>query len=156
MLHHLHVNASELQRHWLVVATPAQRHARSRKCDESCVGCRAPVSSAAGRLFQCYSLLSSLPAERACAQVKRSEAPRLCHVATAPRNQVQRRFLADRLQIIEQAEQAAATLRKLPEPTFTVLLGRWILALARPLDLKQWFVVSPGVDARVAICGEGA
>ena len=39
------------------------------------------------------SAASSLPIERAFAEVKRSEAPRLCHVATAGRNQVLRQHL---------------------------------------------------------------
>ena len=52
---------------------------------------------------------SSLPAERRFAQIKRSEAPRLCHLAVASRNQVQRQFLAwreGRLQRLEAARRA--------------------------------------------------
>ena len=58
------------------------------------------------------SAASSLPAERAFAQTKRSEAHRLCHVATASRNQILRQFLRHRSDVIREAEVAAAALRK--------------------------------------------
>ena len=58
------------------------------------------------------SACSSLPVERAFAQTKRSEAPRLCHVATAGRNQIIRQFLRQRQELLEQAELASAALRR--------------------------------------------
>ena len=58
------------------------------------------------------SAASSLPIERAFAEVKRSEAPRLCHVATAGRNQVLRQHLRQREDLLKQGSQAAALLRR--------------------------------------------
>ena len=57
------------------------------------------------------SAASSLPAERAFAATKRSEAPRLCHVATASRNQILRQYLRQRLDLFSSAEAASAALR---------------------------------------------
>ena len=57
------------------------------------------------------SAVSSLPAERAFAELKRSEAPRLCHVATASRNAILRQHLRQRREILSQAEEAAKVLR---------------------------------------------
>jgi len=57
------------------------------------------------------SAASSLPAERAFATTKRSEAPRLCHVATASRNQILRQYLRQRLDFLSSAEAASAALR---------------------------------------------
>ena len=57
------------------------------------------------------SAVSSLPAERAFAELKRSEAPRLCHVATASRNAILRQHLRQRRAIIAQAETASQVLR---------------------------------------------
>ena len=57
------------------------------------------------------SAASSLPAERAFAATKRSEAPRLCHVATASRNQILRQYLRQRLDLLSSAEAASAALR---------------------------------------------
>ena len=58
------------------------------------------------------SAVSSLPAERAFAELKRSEAPRLCHVATAGRNAILRLHLRQRSAFLEEAEVAAAALRQ--------------------------------------------
>lgn len=58
------------------------------------------------------SAASSLPVERAFAEAKRSEAPRLCHVATAGRNQILKQFLRERGEVLKQAEAAAALLRR--------------------------------------------
>ena len=57
------------------------------------------------------SVASSLPAERAFAATKRSEAPRLCHVATASRSQILRQYLRQRLDLLSSAEAASAALR---------------------------------------------
>ena len=58
------------------------------------------------------SAASSLPVKRAFAETKRSEAPRLCHVATASRNQILRLFLRQRKEVLSKAEEAASALRK--------------------------------------------
>ena len=58
------------------------------------------------------SAASSLPAERAFAVTKRSEAPRLCHVATASRNQILRQHLRQRQSLLDAAESSAALLRQ--------------------------------------------
>lgn len=58
------------------------------------------------------SVASSLPVERAFAETKRSEAPRLCHVATAGRNQILRQYLRGRQELLDQVTQAAATMRR--------------------------------------------
>lgn len=55
---------------------------------------------------------SSLPFERAFAEIKRSEAPRLCHCATASRNQILRQFLRKREGLLAQALSTAAALRR--------------------------------------------
>ena len=55
---------------------------------------------------------SSLPVERAFAQSKRSEAPRLCHVSTASRNQILRQFLRQRQETLDEVSRAAAALRR--------------------------------------------
>ena len=70
-----------------------------------------PVQQAIYQAFQ-SSGISSLPAEREFAVVKRNEAPRLCHVATASRNQILRHFLRQRNEMLHQAELAAAALRR--------------------------------------------
>ena len=54
--------------------------------------CSEPVQNALTTAFEA-SAISSLPVERAFAETKRNEAPRLCHVATAGRNQLLK-FLA--------------------------------------------------------------
>ena len=61
--------------------------------------------------FQARSA-SSLPVERAFAETKRSEAPRLCHVATAGRNQILRQYLRQREELLERADHAAKALRR--------------------------------------------
>ena len=58
------------------------------------------------------SAASSLPVERAFAETKRSEAPRLCHVATASRNLMLRQHLRQRQELLEAAEASAALLRR--------------------------------------------
>ena len=58
------------------------------------------------------SAASSLIVERAFAETKRSEAPRLCHVSTAGRNQILRQFLRQRGDLLQKAEAAAASLRR--------------------------------------------
>jgi hypothetical protein len=58
------------------------------------------------------SAASSLPVERAFAETKRSEAPRLCHVSTAGRNQILKQYLRDREEVLEEAELAAAAMRR--------------------------------------------
>ena len=58
------------------------------------------------------SAASSLPVERAFATTKRHEAPRLCHVASASRNQILRSFLRDRSDLLEQARAADKALRQ--------------------------------------------
>ena len=67
-----------------------------------------PVQLALRKAFAA-SGASSLPAERRFAQIKRSEAPRLSHLQTASRNQMQRVFLTERerrLQRIRAAQRA--------------------------------------------------
>ena len=73
--------------------------------------CSDPLQQALTVAFEA-SAASSLPAERAFAETKLSEAPRLCHVATASRNQILRQFLRQRSDVLRQAEVAAAALRK--------------------------------------------
>ncbi len=54
------------------------------------------------------SAASSLPVERKFAETKRNEAPRLCHVAVASRNQLLRSFYRERDQHIEALAAAAS------------------------------------------------
>ena len=70
-----------------------------------------PVQNALVLAFEA-SAASSLPIERAFAETKRSEAPRLCHVATAGRNLILRQFLRERQDLLDQAERASAALRR--------------------------------------------
>lgn len=70
-----------------------------------------PVQRALVLIFEA-SVASSLPVERAFAETKRSEAPRLCHVATAGRNQILRQYLRGRQELLDQASAAAATMRR--------------------------------------------
>ena len=76
------------------------------------------------------SAASSLPIERAFAEVKRSEAPRLCHVATAGRNQVLRQHLRQREELLREASRAAAELRR------STMLR--LTSLARELRPELW------------------
>jgi len=69
-----------------------------------------PVQQAISLAFRA-SAVSSLPVERAFAETKRQEAPRLYHVATASRNQIIRQFLRQRSELLQQAVQASAALR---------------------------------------------
>ena len=69
-----------------------------------------PVQQAISLAFQ-SSAVSSLPVERAFAQTKQQEAPRLCHVATASRNQIIRQFLRQRGELLHEASSSAAALR---------------------------------------------
>ena len=67
-----------------------------------------PAQAALRKAFEA-SAASSLPAERRFAQIKRSEAPRLCHLQTASRSQMQRVFLTwreHRLRRVEAAQRA--------------------------------------------------
>ena len=74
--------------------------------------------------------VSSLPAERAFASTKRSEAPRLCHVATASRNSILRCFLRERQALVHQAEVAAAVMRRSLHSSITSLAWEWKPELA--------------------------
>lgn len=76
------------------------------------------------------SAASSLPIERSFAEVKRSEAPRLCHVATAGRNQVLRQHLRQREDLLREGELAAAILRRSTRLRLT--------SLARELRPELW------------------
>ena len=58
------------------------------------------------------SAASSLAVERRFAQTKRSESARLCHVATASRNQLLRQHWRQRQQLLQQAEHSSAALRR--------------------------------------------
>ena len=71
----------------------------------------APVQAALQDILEA-SAASSLPVERAFAETKRSEAPRLCHVATAGRNQLIKQFLRHRDALLAEATSAAALLRQ--------------------------------------------
>ena len=71
----------------------------------------APVQAALVQVFEA-SAASSLPVERAFAETKRSEAPRLCHVATAGRNQLIKQFLRQREVLLKEMTDAAALLRQ--------------------------------------------
>ena len=73
--------------------------------------CSDPAQQALPVAFEA-SAAYSLPVERAFAETKRSEAPRLCHVATASRNQILRQLLRQRSDALRQAEVAAAALHK--------------------------------------------
>ena len=70
-----------------------------------------PVQDAIVFAFE-SSAVSSLPVERAFAETKRSEAPRLCHVATAGRNQILRQFLRHREELLAVAAESARALRQ--------------------------------------------
>jgi len=70
-----------------------------------------PVQEALALTFAA-SAASSLPVERAFAETKRSEAPRLCHVATAGRNQILRLHVRQRRELMAQAEEASAAVRQ--------------------------------------------
>ena len=70
-----------------------------------------PVQDALVCAFE-SSAASSLPVERAFAECKRSEAPRLCHVATAGRNQILRQFLRHREEVLAAAAESARALRQ--------------------------------------------
>ena len=76
------------------------------------------------------SAASSLPIERAFAEVKRSDAPRLCHVATAGRNQVLRQHLRQREELLREATRAAANMRR------STMLR--LTSLARELRPELW------------------
>ena len=52
------------------------------------------------------SAASSLPVERAFAQTKRNEAPRLCHVSVASRSQILRTFLRERREMLDRVRRA--------------------------------------------------
>ena len=69
------------------------------------------VQQALASAFQASSA-SSLPVERAFAETKRSEAPRLCHVATAGRNQILRQYLRQREELLVRAEAASIAMRR--------------------------------------------
>jgi len=69
------------------------------------------VQQALASAFQASSA-SSLPVERAFAETKRSEAPRLCHVATAGRNQILRQYLRQREELLVRAEAASVAMRR--------------------------------------------
>jgi hypothetical protein len=71
----------------------------------------APVQEAIALAFESGGA-SSLPVERAFAETKRSEAPRLCHVATAGRNQILRQFLRQRDEVLQRASHAEAVLKQ--------------------------------------------
>ena len=58
------------------------------------------------------SAASSLPVERRFAQTKRNEAPRLCSVAVASRNNMQRQFLRWREQLVDRLEAAEKQFRR--------------------------------------------
>ena len=68
------------------------------------------------------SAASSLPAERRFAELKRGEAPRLCHVAVAGRNQQLRQFLRWRQERLARKQQADKELKK------SMKLNKWSLA----------------------------
>ena len=63
------------------------------------------VQASLEQLFK-GSAASSLPAERAFAQTKLSEAPRLCDVSTAGRNQILGSFVRERAKVLERVAQA--------------------------------------------------
>ena len=80
------------------------------------------------------SAASSLPVERAFAETKRSEAPRLCHVATAGRNQQIRQHLRQRQDLLEAAEKSVAQLRR--SMTESLLRLAWeVYSKLAPADL---------------------
>ena len=58
------------------------------------------------------SAASSLPVERAFAYMKRNEAPRLCHLASASRNQILRGFCRERDELVQRLALAEAALRR--------------------------------------------
>jgi len=58
------------------------------------------------------SAASSLPVERAFAETKRNEAPRLCQVSTAGRNQLIKQFLRQRQEVLVAAAKSAEALRR--------------------------------------------
>ena len=89
----------------------AARLAGEREVDRLRWLMSAPVQAALVQVFEA-SAASSLPVERAFAETKRSEAPRLCHVATAGRNQLIKHFLRQREVLLKEATDAAALLRQ--------------------------------------------
>ena len=71
----------------------------------------APVQAALANAFEATAA-SSLPVERAFAETKRSEAPRLCHVSTAGRNQLLKQFLRQRQELLATTTKSAEEVRK--------------------------------------------
>ena len=80
--------------------------------------------------------VSSLPVERAFAETKRQEAPRLCSVATASRNQLLRHFHRDRENMVSRIEVTQCGLRQ------AMKKNAHSLAWERRADL-----VAPGIRA---------
>jgi len=78
------------------------------------------VQNALEQAFR-VSAASSLPVERAFAETKRSEAPRLCHVATAGRNQILRQHVRQRQELLQRAEEAAVAVRQAMHTTLMSL-----------------------------------
>ena len=89
----------------------AQKLRGSKLVDQLDYLLSASVQEAVVLAFEA-SAVSSLPAERVFAELKRSEAPRLCHVATAGRNRILRQHYRQRSAIVAEAEKCAATLRR--------------------------------------------
>jgi len=101
----------------------------------------APVQEALDLAFS-SSEASSLPVERKHAVTKRNEAPRLCHVSTAGRNQIIRAEHRERERLLSIAEAASAEFRKAAKLRITSLawercpshVGRSIGVDARPKE----------------------
>lgn len=84
-------------------------------------------------LEQCFraSAASSLLVERALASTKRSEAPRLYHVAIAGRNHTLLQHLRQRAELLERAEAASVALRRAMALSLHNLASQLRLAFAQ-------------------------
>ena len=91
--------------------------------------CTDSVQDAISLAFRA-SAVSSLQVERQFAETKRSEAPRLCHVSTAGRNQILRQHLRQRRDLLQDAEQASALLRRTLRQRLHTLAWEWSPQLA--------------------------
>ena len=106
-----------------------------------------PVQSTLRDAFM-TSAASSLPVERAFAQTKRKEAPRLCHLATASMHQIIRGFLREREEIASQVQQAEVALQRALRTNLQslawerrrALVGRPLGAIARSASSSSYFV----------------
>lgn len=87
------------------------RRAGDLECEQLRWLLSPPVQAALAGAFQATAA-SSLPVERAFAETKRNEAPRLCQVSTAGRSQLLKQFLRTRQDLLASATKVAEASRK--------------------------------------------